>query len=107
MPRDRRLVWDSDQGRVEPTKQKPKRAESDGIVRIRRETSGRGGKTVTAIWGLPMTPTELSAFAKTLKKACGVGGSAKDGRIEIQGDRRDQCEKLLVEKGYTVKRAGG
>ncbi len=77
------------------------------MVRIRRETKGRGGKAVTVIDGLPLAPTELKALAKALKKRCGVGGSTRDDSIEIQGDARDTVKQELEKRGYTVKLAGG
>lgn len=79
----------------------------DGIVRIRRETKGRGGKAVTVITGLPGTPEQLKQIGKELKQLCGTGGSAKDGQIEIQGDKRDPCRTALEAKGYLVKLSGG
>ena len=79
----------------------------DGIVRIRRETSGRKGKGVTTINGLPLPAAELQALAKTLKKACGTGGSVQEGIIEIQGDHRERLKNELERRGYTVKLAGG
>ncbi|MFQ3790186.1 translation initiation factor Sui1 [Halomonas sp. A29] len=82
-------------------------ASLDGIVRIRRETSGRKGKGVTTITGLPLPGAELKALAKTLKKRCGTGGSVQDGVIEIQGDHRELLKAELERLGYTVKLAGG
>jgi translation initiation factor 1 len=79
----------------------------DGIVRIRRETSGRKGKGVTTIDGVPLPEAELKALAKTLKKRCGTGGAVKDGVIEIQGDQREALKDALEAKGYKVKLAGG
>ncbi len=79
----------------------------DGVVRIRRETKGRGGKAVTVIDGLPLPPDQLKALAKELKKRCGVGGSTRDSSIEIQGDARDTVRQELEKRGYTVKLAGG
>ena len=79
----------------------------DGVVRVRRETKGRAGKTVTSIEGVPLSGAELSALAKDLKRRCGTGGSTKDGVIEIQGDHRDTLVAALEAEGYTVKRAGG
>lgn len=79
----------------------------DGIIRIRRETSGRKGKGVTTVSGLPLPDTELQALAKTLKKACGTGGSIQDGIVEIQGDHRQRIKRELEHRGYTVKLAGG
>jgi len=77
------------------------------VVRVRRETKGRKGKTVTTISGVPLAESELRELAGDLKRRCGTGGSAKDGVIEIQGDHRDALIADLEERGYTVKRAGG
>ncbi|MCE8026774.1 MULTISPECIES: translation initiation factor Sui1 [Halomonadaceae] len=79
----------------------------DGVVRIRRETSGRKGKGVTTISGIPLPADELKALAKTLKKRCGTGGSLQDGIIEIQGDHRELLKAELERQGFTVKLAGG
>jgi len=81
--------------------------QGDGIARIRRETKGRGGKAVTVIEGLPVTPDVLKTLAKQLKQRCGVGGSVKDGAIEIQGDQRALCQSALESLGYQCKLAGG
>ena len=78
---------------------------NDGIVRVSRETSGRRGKTVTVVRGLP--PRELDAVASDLKRLCGTGDSAKDGVVEIQGDHRPKVVARLEAKGYRVKLAGG
>ena len=79
----------------------------DGVVRIRRETSGRKGTGVTTISGIPLPAAELKALAKTLKKRCGTGGSLQDGIIEIQGDHRELLKAELERRGFTVKLAGG
>lgn len=79
----------------------------DGIVRIRRETSGRKGKGVTTVHGLPLLDDQLAILAARLKKRCGSGGALKDGIIEIQGDHRDTLKRLLEQDGYTVRLAGG
>lgn len=81
--------------------------QSDGIVRLMRETKGRKGKGVTLISGLALDHEELKRLAKALKQKCGGGGSIKKGLIEIQGDHRDILEKELGRLGYKVKRAGG
>ena len=78
----------------------------DGIVRLRRETKGRGGKGVTLIDGLPLAEEALQALARQLKNKCGTGGTVKNGVIEIQGDHRAQLQLLLEAQGYTVKLAG-
>ncbi len=79
----------------------------DGIVRIVRETKGRGGKEVTVISGVPLEASELKNLAKRIKAASGSGGSVKNGQIEIQGDKRSVAQKILQAEGYTVKLAGG
>jgi len=82
-------------------------AVGDGVVRLHRETKGRGGKAVTVIKGIPLAGAELKALARVLKQKCGVGGALKDGNIEIQGDQRQLLKAELEKNGYTVKIAGG
>lgn len=72
------------------------------IVRIDRR--GRAGKQVTLIEGFKGSSDDLAALAKTLKVKCGVGGTAKDGEITIQGDLRDKITALLTSMGYGAKR---
>lgn len=79
----------------------------DGIVRIRRETSGRKGKGVTTLEGIPLPAGELKALAKALKKRCGTGGAVKEGVVEIQGDHRELLKGELEKRGYRVRLAGG
>ena len=79
----------------------------DGIVRVRRETKGRGGKTVTTVSGVPLGGEALRNLASDLKRRCGTGGTAKDGVIEIQGDHRETIVAELSRRGFTVKPAGG
>jgi len=85
----------------------PGKPATDGVVRVSRETQGRKGKGVTVISGLGLPPTELAALAGELKKRCGTGGTAADGRIEIQGDHRDRLVEELTRRGWKAKRAGG
>lgn len=77
----------------------------DGILRVRRETSGRKGKTVTTVTGA--SPADAERLVKALKRACGTGGSFIDGVIEIQGDHRPKVVAHLEQAGFTVKLAGG
>ncbi len=79
----------------------------DGIVRVRRETKGRGGKTVTAVADVPLGGEALRDLASDLKRRCGTGGTVKDGVIEIQGDHRETVVAELSRRGFTVKLAGG
>jgi translation initiation factor 1 len=77
------------------------------VVRVGRETKGRGGKGVTIISDLPLDETGLTELATKLKTRLGTGGTVKDGRIEIQGDHRDRLVAELEGMGYRVKKAGG
>jgi translation initiation factor 1 len=76
-------------------------------VRVAREVSGRGGKGVTVVTGLPLTGPALEELATRLKKICGAGGAVKDGNIEIQGEHRDRLVAELGKLGYDAKRSGG
>lgn len=106
--RDGRIVYSTGIGRIDPAaKDKTRAVRGDGIVRVRRETGGRGGKTVTAIHGVAAPEAKLKELAGELKRLCGTGGSVKDGIIEIQGDHRDKIVGALEQRGYTVKLAGG
>ena len=116
-PRDSQPVYSTDGGRLCPQCQRqlvkcvcgdarPHTA-GDGVVRIRRETKGRGGKAVTVISGIPEHPDTLKTICKQLKQRCGVGGAVKGDHIELQGDQRMICQSLLVAMGYQVKLSGG
>jgi translation initiation factor 1 len=107
MPEKSRLVYSTDKGRIKTETKQPDLPQGDGIVRIRRETSGRKGKGVTTIDGLAMDSGELKATAKHLKQLCGTGGAVKNGIIEIQGDHREKIKSALEAQGHTVKLAGG
>ncbi|HEY7074517.1 MAG TPA: stress response translation initiation inhibitor YciH [Solirubrobacteraceae bacterium] len=109
MPRDRQLVWSTSDGdlRKAPARQAaPQRAEG-GRVRVKRETAGRRGKAVTTVYDVPLDDAGLRELAGRLKKRCGVGGSAKNGVIELQGDHRDIVVAMLRDAGYDVVLAGG
>lgn len=81
--------------------------QGDGVVRIRREVNGRGGKTVTVITGVLLDENALKQLTTKLKQQCGTGGTLKDGVIEIQGDHRDKIQAELTKQGFTVKFSGG
>ena len=83
-------------------------AKNRGRADISREKAGRGGKTVTVVTGLMgIGLPEKEQLAKKMQKACGVGGTVKDGRIEIQGDKRDEVARILTEAGFRPVFAGG
>ena len=84
-----------------------KNQRSKDVVRVHRETKGRGGKAVSLIKGISLPDNELQALGKQLKTACGSGGTVKDGVIEVQGDHGDRLVELLKAQGYNAKRAGG
>ncbi len=85
---------------------KERRADGDR-VKVRREVAGRRGKPVTTVSGVPIDDAGLKQLAGRLKKRCGVGGSVKDGVIEIQGDHRDVVVQMLETEGYRPILAGG
>jgi translation initiation factor 1 len=79
----------------------------DGVVRVSRQTKGRGGKSVTLVKGLALDPLALAALGKQLRTACGSGGTVKDGVIEVQGDHCELVMETLKTLGHDPKRAGG
>jgi translation initiation factor 1 len=106
--RDRRLVWSSGEGDLRRSRaDEPQRPAAGGRVKVRREVAGRRGKAVTTVSGVPVDDAALRELAGRLKKRCGVGGSAKDGVIELQGDHRDAVVEVLRGEGYDVVLAGG
>jgi len=113
-----RLVYSTDGGRIAPPSRLARApaptpaaaraaAPADGFVRVRRETAGRRGKTVTTITGLPNRPDELDALLKVLKQHCGAGGTREGAVLEIQGDHRARLQAKLTALGHNVKLAGG
>lgn len=111
------LVYSTDSGTMCPTCRQPLAQctcrsarpvpSGDGIVRVSRETAGRGGKAVTVVRGLGLDDAALVPLAKQLKAVCGAGGTIKDGVIEVQGDHCDRVVEALKKLGRVVKRAGG
>lgn len=112
------LVYSTDGGRMCPQCRQPLTAcgcaaqqkaavRGDGRVRVSRETAGRGGKAVTVVRGLALTDEQIATLGKRLRAACGTGGTAKEGVIEVQGDHADRVVALLVQEGISAKRSGG
>jgi translation initiation factor 1 len=67
------------------------------------EKAGRGGKTVTVVYGLPQNTAFLKELCQDLKKACGTGGAVVDGTVQLQGDLRERIRAVLIEKSIVVK----
>ena len=108
--RDSRMVWSSEDGDLRRAEREPARdrpAAGGGRVKVRRETAGRRGKAVTTISNVPVDDEALRALAGRLKKRCGVGGSAKDGVIELQGDHREVVMEVLRAEGFDAVLTGG
>jgi len=113
-----RLVYSTETGRMCPDCGKPvadcvckvaakAKPAGDGVVRVSRESKGRGGKTVTLLKGLALDAIALALLGKQLRSACGSGGTVKDGVIEIQGDHCELVMDALKKQGHQPKRTGG
>lgn len=79
----------------------PTVAPAEQTLVVRRDAKRRKGKVVTLVEGFGGSEADLGDLGKRLKQACGVGGSAKDGEIIVQGDQVDKVMELLKEWGYT------
>jgi len=95
--------FDLNQNTEEESTLKPQ----EQLLEAHLDKKNRGGKIATVIKGYVGTADDLKTLAKELKTLCGVGGSAKDGEIIIQGNFRDKIIDFLKNKGYKVKRVGG
>jgi len=110
------LVYSTEAGRMCPGCRQPVAAcickasaapVGDGVVRVSRQTKGRGGKAVTLVKGVVLDAVALAALGKQLRTACGSGGTVKDGALEIQGDHCERVLEELKKHGIDAKRAGG
>ena len=95
---------------AEPAAPSPPPAEAEKIdfggatkIVLRREKKGRGGKTVTVVYGLPDNAEFLKELSQKLKRACGTGGTVVEGGVELQGDLRPRVRDVLAQRGYVVK----
>ena len=121
MPSDSELVWSSDGGDFRPAQERgrkkgkrgstevgaPGPAPAGSTIKVKRETSGRKGKTATTISEIPLDEAGTKALAKRLKQHCGVGGTARGSSIELQGDHRDKVIAFLEKEGHRAVKAGG
>ena len=90
------------------TSQRGQKNTHRGRVDIVRQTAHRGGKGVTVAKNFTgIGPAEKQDLEKKMQKACGVGGTVKDGCIEIQGDKREEMKRILTEAGFKPVFAGG
>ena len=111
-PDENRTVYSTEHGDLRKQDRQPSASKQSLPVRqqlvyLHRDSKGRGGKTVTLVKNLKLSDEDLKALAKTLKQACGVGGTIKEEVIEIQGDQRQKIARVLNDLGYKVKIAGG
>ena len=106
-----RTVWSSEQGDLRKKENKSAPAKSlppqQQTAYLHRESKGRGGKAVTLVKNLTLSPADMKNMAKKLKAVCGSGGTVKDSVIEIQGEHREKIAAALEKMGYKVKVAGG
>lgn len=112
--KDGKLVYSSAAGRICKGCGQPERGCRCGrgsadpipvrpIAKLRMEKAGRGGKTVTVVFGLPNNTAFLKDLAAELKKTCGTGGTATDDGVELQGDLRERVREILIARGFQVK----
>ena len=105
------LVYSTEQGdlrkRQPSAPQGPALPPAQQTAFIHRASKGRGGKVVTLVKNLHLSPDDYKALTKHLKQTCGSGGTIKDGVIEIQGDHRETIAVALQQLGYKTKMAGG
>jgi translation initiation factor 1 len=73
------------------------------VAKLRMEKKGRGGKTVTVVYGLPRNAAFLKSLCGELKRSCGTGGAVLDDGVEVQGELRDRVRDVLEKKGFLVK----
>jgi predicted translation initiation factor SUI1 len=115
------LVWSTDpsfqgklpqKGAMGSSRSRSGSQSSSGPVRkhlpkgpcVSLETSGRNGKGVTLVTGLPVSGDALEELGKALRQACGSGGTVKDGAVEIQGDHREKVQAALAKRGIQARR---
>jgi translation initiation factor 1 len=93
--------------RVSPRRPRTNPIPDDGVVRVHRAKNAKGGKTMTAVSGLPGSEADLDAALKRLKTLLGVGGSREGRTLLLQGDQRERLMRELATMGHRPKLAGG
>ncbi len=93
----------SEENREEPETLPPRQQD----LRVLVEKKGRKGKTVTLVTGFAGREDDLKELGKKLKAGCGVGGTVKDGEIQVQGNMHQKVIEILKQEGYRVKKSGG
>ena len=112
------LVYSTDAGRLCPGCRRPvtecvcrdrsrPREGGDGTLTLERQTKGRKGAGVTLVRGLALSDADIEKLARRLKAGCSVGGTVRDGVIELQGDQRTRVQGLLEADGFKAKISGG
>lgn len=108
---ENRTVWSSEQGDLRKQKQitvgRRSLPPQQQTAYLHRDSGGRGGKAVTLVKNLVLSPDDLKSLAKKLKESCGTGGTVKEGVIELQSIQRERIAEVLRKLGYKVKIAGG
>jgi translation initiation factor 1 len=106
-----RTVWSSDHGDLRKKESKPAGVKSlppqQQTAYLHRNSKGRGGKSVTLIKNLILSEEDMKSLAKRIKQDCGVGGTVKEGVVEIQSEQREKIAGILQTLGYKAKIAGG
>jgi len=118
-----KTVWSSDQGdqrkkkdltpnpypkgHTSPNGRRESLPPQQQTAYLHRDSKGRGGKSVTLIKQLVLSEEDMKSLAKRIKQDCGVGGTVKEGVIEIQSEQREKIAGILQKLGYKVKIAGG
>jgi translation initiation factor 1 len=97
------LLTDSERKQLLPEVKRHAHDGKNKTVRVRIDTKGRKGKSVTLVEGLQHNPATMTEIARILKQHCGAGGTVKEGKIEIQGDQLDRVAEKLREMNYIVK----
>ncbi|MCR4592436.1 MAG: translation initiation factor [Bacteroidaceae bacterium] len=95
VPEVTETIYEEDDDKIQTLPKKQQK------LRLAMERAGRGGKTVTIIRGFVGSEEDMNELCKLLKQKCGVGGTAKDGEIIIQGDHRPRLLEILKNEGYT------